>query len=210
MRIAFLAIQCVILAPNGNIPKLFRTTLFGFYQSDVSGVSLLFVVRHRVSVSHMHEHKLCLLLFLLKYPAYHTPLNISAQPIPLKPQRTETTSKARATVSPPHSQTPYISIMGNKPLPPASSVPRSRIINFKVSLPNDPYFQSRNRDPTSTAKADHEWRDEGWYFVPPEVDSDGKPVFAEAGDPCGSEAAKGEELTEGRLAKEEAYQERKG
>ena len=35
---------------------------------------------------------------------------------------------------------------------------------------------------TAAKSVDQEWRDEGWYFVPPEVDSDGGPVFAEAGE----------------------------
>lgn len=93
--------------------------------------------------------------------------------------------------------------------PSKASIPRSTILGFGISLPDDPHFQRRDRGPTSTAKADREWREERWYFVPPEVDSDGKPIFAEAGDPCGREAADGGELGDGRLAKGEAQWERK-
>ncbi len=76
-------------------------------------------------------------------------------------------------------------------------------------MPDDPRFQSHNLGPTSTANVDHEWKEERWYFVSPEVDSDGKPIFAEAGDPCGKEAAEGEELMDSRSAKEEKHYERK-
>lgn len=68
---------------------------------------------------------------------------------------------------------------------------------FKISLPTDPHFQRRNLGPTSTANVDQEWKEERWYFVPPEVDSDGKPVFAEAGE---NEAVEGEELKHGKGA----------
>jgi len=99
--------------------------------------------------------------------------------------------------------------MGNPPPPTKSSTPRSTIVNFDISMPDDPHFQRRDLGSTSTAKADHEWKDEGWYFVPPEVDSDGKPIFAEAGDPCGKEAVEAEELKDGRSSKEEKHYERK-
>jgi len=127
----------------------------------------------------------------------------------LNPERTEPASRARAPVLPLQSEALFVSIMGNTPPPAKSSTPRSTIVNFDISMPNDPHFQSHNLGPTSTAKADHEWKEERWYFVPPEVDSDGKPIFAEAGDPCGEEAAEGEGFTDGRSSKGEKHYERK-
>lgn len=44
---------------------------------------------------------------------------------------------------------------------------------------------------------DQEWRDEGWYFVPPKVNSDGGPVFGELGE----NDAKREKWTEFRPPK---------
>ncbi len=99
--------------------------------------------------------------------------------------------------------------MGNTPQLSNSSIPRSTVVNFDISTPDNPHFQRRDLGPTSAASVDQEWKEERWYFVPPEVDSDGKPMFAEAGDRCGKEAAEGEELREGRSAKEEMYFERK-
>lgn len=87
--------------------------------------------------------------------------------------------------------------MTPKPSLPNSPLPRSTLLNFDISLPNDPHFQCRDPGPTSTANVDQEWKEERWYLVPPEVDSEGKPIFVEAGE---NEAVEGEELKDGRGA----------
>ena len=70
-----------------------------------------------------------------------------------------------------------------------------------MTFPTDPRF-SKTRNPgffmNTPRTVDQEWRDEGWYFVPPEMDSNGGPIFGELGE----NDAKKEKRTELRPPKE--------
>lgn len=74
--------------------------------------------------------------------------------------------------------------MDDKRATSSSALKGSAAAAFDMSSSHDPHFVSGNLDRSNKTTVDQEWKNEGWYFVPPEADSTRKPVFEEPLEPC--------------------------